>query len=122
MLSFEISDMLAHDYIVRCSSSHAFNNTLTQGLWFSDRGRHGVDMSDNVGGINVTIDENGLGGGRSSVTEITIKCDRKPLGALRLYVHCMAYGLGRAPKRFCGDDWYETIIAPRYRMAYEYTL
>ena len=72
VLSFEITDMLGHDYYVQCISLHASNNTLTRGLRFSSWGRHGVHMSDNVGGINVTVDENGLGGGRSSVIEITI--------------------------------------------------
>ena len=73
VLSFEISDMLGHDFIVQCSSLHASNNTLTRGLRFAaDGGQYGVHMSDNVGGINVTFDENVLGGGKSYLIVITI--------------------------------------------------
>ena len=72
VLSFEIADMLGYDYSVRCSSFHASNNTLTRCLWFHTWSWNGVDMSDNVGRINVTIEENGSGGGRSSLIEIKI--------------------------------------------------
>ena len=72
VLTFEITEMLGHDYVVQCFSIHAPNNTLARGLLFTDRGQYGVEMSDEVGGINATIEEDDLGGLRSSRIEITI--------------------------------------------------
>ena len=72
VLNLEIADLIdLDDYTVQCFSIHAPNNTLTDGLWFSNWNR-GTEGFAEQWGINVTIVDNDSQTGTTRLIQITV--------------------------------------------------